>query len=79
MSTVFARALCDAAGWNLDLNAPSALNADADYDGRITLDELDSYLTRRVMWYLNLAGDYAQSVCVYPKNDSAVIFARTSE
>ena len=79
MSTVFARALCDAAGWNLDLNAPSAMNADRDYDGKITLDELDNYLSRRVMWYLNLAGDYAQSVCVYPKNDSTVIFARTSE
>lgn len=79
MSTVFARALCDAAGWSMDRGAPSALNADVNYDGLITLDELDSYLTKRVAWYLALAGDYAQTVSVYPKNDPAVIFARISE
>jgi len=79
MSTVFARALCDAAGWNMDRNAPSAMNADANYDAHITLDELSTYLSRRVAWYLNLAGDYAQSVCVYPENDPSVVFARTSE
>ena len=79
MSTVFARALCDAAGWNMDLDAPSSLNADVDYNGKITLDELEKYLSKRIMWYLNLAGDYVQNVSVYPKNDPAVIFARTSE
>lgn len=79
MSTVFARALCDAAGWNMDRSAPSAMNADADYDSFITLDELASYLSRRVTWYLNLAGSYTQSVAVYPENDPGVIFARTSE
>lgn len=80
MSTIFARALCDAAGWNMDRNAPSALNADVNYDGLITLDELDGYLSKRVSWYLSLAGgDYAQSVCVYPQADPYVIFARTSE
>lgn len=79
MSTVFARALCDAAGWNMDLNAPSAMNADVDYNGEITLDELEKYLSKRVAWYLNLAGDYVQTVTVYPKNDPAVIFSRISE
>ena len=48
MATVFARALCDAAGWSIDRGAQSAMNADADYDGRITLDELGSYMARRV-------------------------------
>lgn len=79
MSTVFARALCDAAGWNMDRKAPSAMNADTNYDAFITLDELGNYLARRVAWYLNLAGDYAQSVCVYPEDDPSVVFARTSE
>lgn len=79
MSTVFARALCDAAGWNMDRNAPSAMNADVNYDAHITLDELASYLSKRVAWYLNLAGDYAQSTVVYPENDPSVVFARTSE
>lgn len=79
MSTVFARALCDAAGWNMDRSAPSSLNADADYDGAITLDELGSYLSKRVMWYLNLAGSYVQNVCVYPASDPGVIFERAGE
>lgn len=79
MSTVFARALCDAAGWNMDRNAPSSLNADVDYDGSITLDELGTYLSKRVMWYLNRAGAYAQNVCVYPANDPGVMFERAGE
>lgn len=77
MATVFARALCDAAGWSIDRGAQSAMNADADYDGRITLDELGSYMARRVSWYLELAGGYAQTVRVYPEGGDAVVFART--
>lgn len=79
MATVFARALCDAAGWSMDHNAPSAMKADVDYDAHITLDELGAYLTRRVAWYLNLVGDYVQTVAVYPTDDPTIIFARTSE
>lgn len=79
MSTVFARALCDAAGWSMDHNAPSAMKADVNYDAHITLDELGVYLTRRVAWYLNLVGDYAQTVAVYPTDAPNIIFARTSE
>ncbi len=79
MSTVFARALCDAAGWNIDLAAPSAMNADTNYDARITLSELASYLARRIPWYLNLAGQYQQTTVVYPENDAFTIFGRTSE
>lgn len=79
MATVFARALCDAAGWNMDRNAPSAMKADVNYDAHITLDELGTYLTRRVAWYLDLAGDYAQTVAVYPTNAPTLLFARTSE
>ena len=79
MSTVFARALCDAAGWNMDRSAPSALNADVDYDGAITLDELGAYLAKRVTWYLNHAGSYSQTVSVYPEADPGIIFERASE
>jgi hypothetical protein len=79
MSTVFARALCDAAGWNMDRMAPSAMNADTNYDSCITLDELATYLAGRASWYLNLSGPYAQNVVVYPENDPGVVFARTSE
>lgn len=62
MATVFARALCDGLGWNMDRAAPGPLNADTDYDGEITLDELFVYLKRRVNWYLSLAGSYDQSL-----------------
>lgn len=77
MATVFARAFCDAAGWSIDRDAQSAMNADADYNGEITLNELDVYMSRRVRWYLNLAGDYAQNVRVYPEGSDFVLFART--
>ena len=77
MATVFARALCDAAGWSMDRAAKSSMNADDNYDGEITLSELETYLSRRVTWYLNLAGDYVQTVRAYPAGDATAIFART--
>ena len=55
----------------------AAMNADANYDGEITLTELETYLSRRVMWYLNLVGDYVQTVRAYPAGDATAIFART--
>ncbi|MDD6884597.1 MAG: Ig-like domain-containing protein [Eubacteriales bacterium] len=82
MATVFARALCDAAGWSIDKNLRSAMRADMDFDRKLTLDELWLYTSKRVMWYLNLAsnmsssGGYVQNVQVYPQNDAAVIFER---
>lgn len=79
MATVFARALCDAMGWSMERGATAAMKADVNYDGRITLSELGNYLNRRVTWYLNLAGDYTQTVCVYPALDNGVVFARDTE
>ena len=85
MATVFARALCEAGGWSLERGARSAMRADADYDGVVTLNELYSYTARRVMWYLNLAGGlsgregvYVQSVQAWPEGDTAPVFERTS-
>lgn len=76
MATVFARALCDGGGWSMDENARAAMKADMDYDGSITLDELETYLSRRVMWYLRQIGPYVQTVCVYPEGDAFVLFSR---
>ncbi len=79
MATVFARALCEAGGWSLDRSARSALRADADYDGAVTLNELYLYTARRVLWYLRLAGGTdarAQSVQVWPEDDGTVVFER---
>lgn len=83
MATAFVRALCDGAGWNIDLNARGTMGADQDYDGRITLDEIYLYARGRVNWYLDVASaltgeSYAQSVQVYPKGDPFVLFQRES-
>ena len=80
MATVFARALCEAGGWSLERSARSAMRADVDYDGAVTLNELYVYVARRVMWYLSLAGAdgrYAQNVQVWPEGDARVVFARS--
>ena len=79
MATVFARALCEAGGWSLERSARSAMRADLDYDGLVTLNELYVYVARRVRWYLSLAGEpgqYAQCVQVWPEGDGGVVFAR---
>lgn len=77
-ATVFARALCDGSGWDIDEQRKSSLNADTDYNGKITLWEAYLYASRRVDWYLSTAdkgtGAYAQDVQVYPKGDSFVLF-----
>lgn len=80
MATVFARALCEAGGWDLERSAKSAMRADLDYDGAVTLNELHAYVSRRVMWYLNLAGpdgQYAQSVQVWPEGLDEAVFERS--
>ncbi len=75
-ATAFARALCDGSGWNMDDQRKGALNADTDYNGDVTLWEAFLYTSRRVHWYLSVAGDgaYAQDVQVYPKGDNFVLF-----
>ena len=76
MATVFARALCDALGWSMDRNAQSAMNADTDYDGNVTFEEMYRYVSKRVKWYLSLAGEYAQNVVSSAQGDMFVVFAR---
>ena len=82
MATVFARALCDGAGWNIDLNARGTMGADTDYDGEITMNELRTYMQKRVNWYLALAerltgGSYRQSVSMYPESSALTLFRRS--
>lgn len=81
MATIFARALCDGAGWNIDLDRRGTMGADQNYDGSITLNELYMFMFNRVNWYLNLASDmtgtqYRQSIQVYPEGDPFVLFER---
>ena len=84
MATAFARALCDGGGWDMDRGVRSTMGADADYDGRVTLAEMQIYLQERVAWYLQLASDltgedYRQSVQVYPQGDPLVLLERNFE
>ena len=75
--TVFAWALCDAMGWDVEAQRRGALSADTDYDGQITLWEAYLYTERRVMWYLSRAGGgISQQVRVYPEGDMFVLFER---
>lgn len=81
MATVFARALCDGAGWDIDRGATGTMGADTNYDGSITLGELQEYMTGRMAWYLNIASEltgenYRQSIQVYPEGDPLVLFER---
>ena len=86
MATVLARALCDGAGWSLGGGRLAALRADTDYDRQITFGEIGAYLSRRVTWYLNVAGElagssaaYTQNVQVYPAGDPLVLFGREGQ
>lgn len=76
MATVFARALCDAAGWSIDRGAPGSKSADSDYNGEITFDELGRYMQRRVQWYLSMAGGYAQNVQYAPMGKDIILFSQ---
>ena len=75
--TVFARALCDALGWDIEDQRRGPLNADNNFDGQITLWEAYLYADRRVQWYLSRAGGgYRQDVQIYPEGDMFVLFER---
>ncbi len=81
MTTAFVRALCDGAGWNVDLQDRGTMGADRDYDGSISFAELQLFLNTRVNWYLRIASDltgteYAQTVQAYPEGDPLILFKR---
>ena len=81
MATVFVRALCDGAGWNMESGKKGALRGDINYDRKLTLHELWLYANRRVNWYLNIAEslsgtEYVQCIQAFPQNSSAVLFER---
>ena len=86
MATVLARALCDGAGWSLVNGRRAALRADMDYDRQITFGEIGAYVSRRVPWYLNVAGElagasvpYVQNVQVWPEGDPLVLLGRQGQ
>ena len=85
MATVLARALCAAGGWDINLAARTAMRADGNTNGQVTLNELHAYVARQVMYYLREAGRqngaaspyaYVQSVQVWPEGDGLVVMQR---
>ena len=78
MATLFARAVCEGCGWNIDAAERRAMRADINYDDVVSLDELYNYARRRVMWYLSLTGSgCVQTVRVWPEGDAGALFERT--
>ncbi|MDO4740668.1 MAG: caspase family protein [Eubacteriales bacterium] len=75
MSTVFARALCEGLGWDLDNDRSVTLRADANRDGAVTFTELWLYTRRRVYYHLSGTG-VSQTVMAWPEINEAVLFAR---
>ena len=69
------------AGWDIDRDQRGTMGADFNYDGKITMAEMQIYLQERVNWYMDIVSgitgqDYRQSVQVYPQGDPLVLFER---
>ena len=83
MATLFARAFCAGAGWNIDRNRISSMDADVDYDGKISIGELAGYMQGRIDWYLDIVKEktgvrYRQNIQVYPEGDPLVLVDRSN-
>lgn len=77
IGTVLARSLCEGAGWDFIADKRTAMRADADFDGMVSLADMAVFLRQRVTWYLDqTGGEYEQTVQVYPENDGFVLFQR---
>ena len=77
IATVLARCLCEGAGWDLIGDKRSAMRADVDFDGTVTLSDMAEFLDQRIEWYLGqTGGTYEQNIQVYPENDGFVLFLR---
>jgi len=75
MSTVFARALCEGLGWDLDNDRSVSLRADNDRDGAVTFTELWLYTRRRVYYHLSGTG-VSQTVMAWPDINESPLFTR---
>lgn len=77
IGTVLARSLCEGAGWDFIADKRSAMRADTNFDGVVTLGDMQEFLGQRIEWYLGQTGGaYEQDVQVYPENDGFVLFSR---
>lgn len=83
MTTIFARALCSGAGWSIDRKRVSSMDADANYDGLLTLGELADYMQQRIDRYLDFVEEstgiqYRQNIQLYPQGDPLILVDRSN-
>ena len=81
-STLFARALCRGAGWNIDRNRIGSMGADINMDGKISFGELTAYMQGRMDGYLDLineknGGMLRQDIQFYPAGDPLILIERS--
>lgn len=77
MATIFARSLCEGAGWDIINDRICSFKADSNKDKQITFDEICRYTERRVLYYLKDTGK-VQTVCTNHKGDGTILFVRTA-
>ncbi len=75
MATIFARSLCEGAGWDIINDRVCSFKADSNKDRQITFNEIYQYTMRRVLYYLKDTGK-TQTVCTNNTGDGTVLFAR---
>lgn len=75
MSTVFARALCDALGWDLIKDRPARPAADINRDHSVTFTEMCLYTRQRCRYYLSFSTPARQTV-MYTEGADAVLITR---
>ncbi len=75
VSTVFARALTEALGWDLMKDKTISIRADLDNNRQVTLNEAFLYARKRCMYYLTHATGMRgrQAVQVWPEGDTFVV------
>lgn len=77
MATLFARSLCEGAGWDLVKDRAGSLKADYNRNRQLTLAEVYQYTFKRVKRYLKDSGSsFQQNVQVYPVGSPFVLFRR---
>ena len=77
MATIFARSLCEGAGWDIINDRVCSFKADSNKDKQITFNEIYRYTVRRVLYYLKDTGK-TQTVCTNNPGDGTVLFARSA-
>ncbi|MGI6174207.1 MAG: Ig-like domain-containing protein [Christensenellales bacterium] len=75
IATVFARSLCEGAGWNLIKDRAMTMCADRNRDGLVRAGEMALFVKSRVKWYLEET-EAMQNVQMIPANSRLALFQK---